>query len=436
DKQLRHRFPGHPPTSRALPLKVTAEDYAAFLDIKQRIQKGQTSLEPELPRLEAIIDRSPKFLDARFQAADVAINLFKSKRDPAFSRLAHSLLAQAGLSATDPRLLRTQFELELADGQSKAAAETLSRLEEIRPDDLQGPMLRANLAAAQGDLKTALTYQKEAVALVSSWTNLLTLAHLEERQGMAQDARRDLNIILDESLGNIVVQERLAELELEFGDPGVAESIYRNLLASSTERAANLRFQANLGAALVLRQWYSEAVDTLSRGLKIDSDDIGINLNLADAKAGLGDKDAAEALYRKVYNRLQADNPKSDGPSYQVIEAQCLAHLGSTLNAVGIIEKLLSRNPDDVTLLPVAALVFTLAGDPRAPSSIQAAIKAGIQPCWFKLPAYDPLIKDPPLKSSWLAPDTEMWLKIRRQITLTDCGQSGGPLGPPSTLRN
>lgn len=400
DNRLRDHLSDHPPVMRVVVPAISEEDYAAFLAIRQRVDKGQTPLEPELSQLEKIIKRTPKFLDARLLAANVAINLFQSRRDPASSDRASRLVKGAEMcDLQDPRPLQARFELELAKGQLKAAPETLSHLEDLRPGDPQNLTFRAKLAEEQGDLKAALTYQAEAADAVASWTNFLTLAGLEEKHGMVQEARRDLKRVLDDSPENIVARERLAELELYFGDPKKAEQIYRNLLASSTERADNLRLRANLGAALVLQQRYKDAADTLNSALNIDPDDIEINLNLADAEDGLGDKDSALNLYEKVHQKLKANHLESADASYEMIEAQCLAHLGYK-NAGAIAYQTLSQNPDDVTLLPVAAMVFMLTNDPRAPIYVQHALDNGIQPCWFKLPSFAPLFKDPKFQQS------------------------------------
>jgi Tfp pilus assembly protein PilF len=84
-----------------------------------------------LPFLEEIVERSPSFLEAQLQAAEVAVTLFQGKRDSASYNRALHLIEQAGkLAPNYPRLLRTRFNLELANGQAKAATDILSRLED------------------------------------------------------------------------------------------------------------------------------------------------------------------------------------------------------------------------------------------------------------------------------------------------------------------
>ncbi len=398
DSRLRAHFSNHSSTTHSLPLEVRDEDYSAFLNIQQRFQKGQTFLEPELPRLEAIIEGSPNFLDARLLAADVAINVFQSKRDADSHQRAERLVKQAELRASDdPRPLRTRFWLELADGQPKVAAKTLSRLEDLMPGDPQNLTLQAKLAEARGDLREALSDQQEAVEQVPSWANLLTLANLEERQGMVPEARLHLQKILDDSPGNIWAREHLGELELDFGDPRNAERIYRELISQSTERTSTLPFRTNLGTALVLLGRYPDAVTAFQESLEIAPDDVAATLNLADTEDGLGHVKQADALYGKVLRQLEANHPKGNFSFYdEMIEAQCLAHLGHLHEATMIVRNALRQNPDNPDVTFTAALVYTLAGDyDDALEMIQNAIAKHGCPNWFKVPAFAPLFKDP-----------------------------------------
>jgi serine/threonine protein kinase/tetratricopeptide (TPR) repeat protein len=398
DRRLRDHFSDHSPGTPALTLEVREEDYAAFFAIQQRFEKGQTSLESELPRLETIVMRSPNFLDARLLAAKVAANLIQSKRGAEYRTRALRLVRQAELRAPeDPRPLQSQFQIELADGQREVAATTLARLEALMPADPQNLTLRATLAEAQGNLREALAYQQEAAEQVPSWTNLLTLAHLEEKQGLVPEARKHLAKILTDSPDNIWAHERLGELELDFGDPREADRIYNNLIARSTARMSTLRFLTNRGTALVLLQRYGDAAATFNEALKIDPGNVATTLNLADAEDGLGHRTQANALYGKVLESLKVDRQAKELSSFdEMIEAQCLARLGDALTAEKIAEKTVRQNPDDTTVLSGAALVCTLAGDqPQALNHIRDAIYKGIQPRWFKLPPYRVLFKDP-----------------------------------------
>jgi serine/threonine protein kinase/tetratricopeptide (TPR) repeat protein len=395
DTRLRNHFSDHPPETRSPTLAVGKEDYAAFLEIKQRLNKGQTLAEPELPLLESIAGRSRDFLDVRLLAADVAIGLFQSRRETAYRDRALRLIRQAELLAPgDPGPLKKRFKLELAEGRTEIAAGTLSQLERLAPADPQNLTLRANLAEARGRYEEALAEQRKAVDLLPSWRNLLKLAKLETRSGRVSAARGHLEQILAGSPENIWALQQLAELELNFGDPTSAETIYLQLI----QRSPGRDYYINLGVARLLLHHYADAVAAFHQALAIAPDDVEATLNLADAELALEHGDDARALYRKVLQLLERNHPSGDAAD-NMIKAQCLAHLERTREAVEIVEKALRQNPDNIDILQSAALVHTLAGDPAsALMNIKGALDKGVQPRLFQLPSFSPLFKDPEFK--------------------------------------
>ena len=397
--RLRRGFSEHPPRAGAPPLDVGNEEYAAFLASKLRLTSGQSPPGPELARLERIAERSPRFPEARLLAADVALSLFQSTRDAAYRDRALALVHQAEeLAPGDPRPLKERFRVELAADPPEAAEATLARLEPLLPEDPQLLALRASLAERRGRPREAIADLRTTVARVPSWQNLYRLAKLEARYDQIEDARRHLDRLLAGSPGNIWALQQLGEIELEFGDPARAERIYRGLIARSEQS----NYLTNLGIARVLLRRYGEAVAAFRAALAIDPEHVETLLDLADAELALGrDADAdAAGLYRKVLARLNAERPAAGAsPADALTEAQCLAHLGRTREAVAIAQRSLQRSPDDPDVLQGAAQVYALAGD-RASAlvNVQGALEKGVQRRWFTLPAYRSLAGDPELR--------------------------------------
>lgn len=397
DELLRRHFSGRPPGPR-VPVYVKDEDRAAFYAIQRQIDQGQIPPESALPQIQLILGRSRHFLEAQLLAADLATSLFQARHEKIDYDRALNLIEQAEkLASEDPRPLESLFRLQIADVRHlDEASTTLSKLEDLRPGDPQNLTLQADLEEAHGKPDRALIDQQEAVTALPSWQNLLKLAKLEARNSRIGDARSHLTKILMDSPGNIWAQQRLAELEMDYGDPEKAVEIYRKLIRSSPERPSTFLYLANLGVAQVLLGRYDAAIEALSEALTINPNDVSVTLNLADAELGLGQTDKAQSLYRTGLQQLERGHPAGDISS-EMIRAQFLAHLQQAQEAREIIRNAQSSNDPDV--LQSAALVYTLAGDREsALEMIDKALAKQVSSRWFCLPPYRPLFDDPAFK--------------------------------------
>src|SRR6185436_19820540 len=166
--QLRQAYTGHPLRKGTPELEARDEDYAAFVEVKSRVD-SDLPLETALERLEEIVRRSPRFLDAHLLAAGVARSLFISTRAAAFRDRAAALAGQAqALSPNDPRPRTEQFLIALADDQPERAAAILTDLERQLPGDPELLVLRSQLARQQGKTDEALTDLRVAVRVTPS----------------------------------------------------------------------------------------------------------------------------------------------------------------------------------------------------------------------------------------------------------------------------
>jgi serine/threonine-protein kinase len=393
--RLRRGYPGKHPRKGTFTPDFRDEDYAAFLDLKQRIDSGNAPAEPkQLARLGRIVEQSPRFLEARLLAADIALTLFQTTKEGTYRDQALASAHQAHeLAPGDPRPLQRRFRIELAGGDPRAAAETLKELESLLPGDPQILILRASLAESEGRMEEALADLRTAAERLPSWRVLNRLADLEAQNGRIEDARRHLGEILTASPGNIWALENLANLELIFGDLKQAERIYLDLAT----RAPQSRYWTSLSVARIFLGRFEDATAALRQALSINPADIYTILNLADAELALGNAKEAESNYRKVLGRLEGDRTPGDLSSDDaMVRAQCLAHLGHTREAVEVTLKVLRKNPDDPYLLQSAALVYTLVGErTSALINAQNALEKGVHPRWFTVPAFAPLQKDP-----------------------------------------
>lgn len=393
---LRRAYPGHDPRPGTPSLDVRDEDYAAFLEIRQRIEQGGAPLAPELARLEEVIRQSPRFLEGRLLAARVAHSLYQTGHEPADLDRASRLVRQSlELAPGDPRPLLLEVRLALAAGRKEQAEELLDRVDRLLPGDPDVLPLKALLAEQKGRPSEALEALRAAAEQVPSWPNLYRLAGLEARLGHIEEARARIAEILRQAPDNLWAREQLAHLELLYGDLARAEQIYLASVRVAPERAWH-----NLGVARFLRGRYPEAAVAYRRALESDPGDVSSLLNLADTESELGHREEAEALYRQALDRLAESAPEGGlGPRESIQKAQCLARLGRTREAVEIAQDAVRQSPDEPQILLLSAFVHHLAGDrSSALNNAQAALEKGIQPRWFTGSAFRSLREDPELR--------------------------------------
>ena len=394
--RLRRAYPGHDPRPGAPTLDVRDEDYAAFLEIRQRIDRGDAPLAPELARLEEVIRRSPRFLEGQILAARVAHSLYQTGHEPADLDRASRLVRQSlELAPDDPRPLLLEVRIALAAGREEQAEELLGRIDRLLPGDPEVLPLKALLAEQKGRPFEALEALRAAAEQVPSWQNLYRLAALEAKLGHIEEARARIAEILRQAPDNLWAREQLGHLELLYGDLARAEQIYLDSVRVAPERAWH-----NLGVVRFLRGRYPEAAVAYRRALENDPGDVSSLLNLADTEVELGHREEAEALYRRALARLAESAPEDGlGPRESIQRAQCLARLGRTREAVEIAQDAVRRSPDEPQILLLSAFVHHLAGDrSSALNNAQAALEKGIQPRWFTGSAVRSLREDPELR--------------------------------------
>lgn len=407
--QLRQAYPDLGLRPGVPELAARDEDYAAFLAIRARLGPGDAPPGPELPRLAALLETSPRFLEAHLLAARVAHNLFLSTRDAAYlERAVRWAAAAERLAPDDPRPLVESFRAGLARGEQEEAAAALARLQRLAPGDPEVLVLRASLAEQRGDAAGAAAALREAARRAPSWQNLFRLADLEYRQGRIPAARTHLETLLDRAPGNLWGLQKLAEVELMAGDLGRAEAIYRDLVGRAPVRSN----YTNLGLARFLRGRTGEAVAAYRQALALDPGHPTVLVNLADAELARGRQDEARALYGRALAALEqaaAQSPLS--PFDRLLEAQCRAHLGQAREAVAIVQEALRQSPENPEALYLASLVYAVAGERNsALVNAQAALRRGVRERWF---AIHPLRDDPEMRAMLVPPPPGgRWLDV------------------------
>ncbi|MFP3940868.1 MAG: winged helix-turn-helix domain-containing protein [Thermoanaerobaculia bacterium] len=376
---------------RAIPrLEVRDEDYAAFLDVWRRLDAGGDLEDADLETLEGIVTTSPRFLEAYLLGAELAQGLYEDRRRIEDRRRALRLLAGAqALAPSDPRPWVTRFRLELEGADPSAAQAALERLEDLSADPVEVLELRARLLESQGRHGEALAVRREAVELRPTWQALFRLARIEHRRGEVAAARARVAELLERLPGNRWALALAAEIELFSGDLAVAAEHYATLSRRYPER----RYVTNLGVARFLRRDYAAAAASYRRALELAPEHPLVLVNLAEAEAALGRQEEARTLYRRALDRLAANEARANlGPRDAMLKAHGLARLGRARESVEATLEALESAPEDSEVRYLAAVVYSLVGD-EASALVHArrALEMGVQPRWFRIPAFEPL---------------------------------------------
>lgn len=378
---------------------VDPRDYASFLRLKQRADRGEKPLEPLLQEIVDVLRSSPGMLEADLLAAEVSRSLFTQSRDRSHLRegLLYAQQAQSLASDWDPRPRYRRFELLLEDGQTDGARKAIQELERIRAEDVGLHLLRSQLAAREGRAQDAIAHMRAAVQLHPAWQNYYRLADLQFRNGMVDESRGNLEELLNRDPENRWGKSKLGELELLYGDVVRAEKVFLSLIESNPQ----WNHHNNIGLSRFLQGRYQEAIEAYRDALEIAPDNASVLLNLADAHAARKESNKAEDLYRRLLTHLEkVESEWNLNAQETMYKAQCLARLGRLNEAVEATQRALAKAPDDSEVLYLASLVYVLAGDQRsAIVNARQARSKGVQPRWFRLPAFDSLRDQPDFRS-------------------------------------
>ena len=394
---LRRGFPGSRHVFGPAEPVVRPEDYAAFLEVRRRLDEGSVPWGPELDAVEKILAGSPEFVDARLLAARIAKALYTDTRQVAYlDRAQRHLDRVRTLAPHDPRRASLELEVALARGDRPAAERLLVEMERREPSDPAVLAGRSRLAEQAGSIDQAIDLMTRVVERRGAWWDLLRLADLEGRHGRVQDARRHLERLLALVPGHPWARAKLAEIELTYGDPERAEALYLQLVADDPHRSDF----TNLGLARLLMGRYARAAQSFRKALAMAPGNAVATLNLADAEQAQGHEDEARTLYGQVLATVgEGAAERSLTPVEDMIRAQCLARLGKSDAAVELALATLRRAPEEAEVAYQAALVFVLAGeDASAMASAKRALELGVAPRWFSLPAFSSLAERPELQ--------------------------------------
>jgi tetratricopeptide (TPR) repeat protein len=385
--------------------RVRPQDYAAYIQLERRADRGER-LGPEvLDRLDALLRNSPDLLGAYRLAADIACDLEQVDR-----ALGYVSRAEA-IAPDDPRILFSRFHAEMAGNRLAAAQATLRRLSDLVPGDAGVPRAKADLLEARGELKEARRVRQEVAVRRPTWRNVLALATLEFRLGESDSARRRLGELLEAQPDNQRVQENLAVWEAAYGDLERAATIYEELIRLQPART----YFSNLGFIRFLLGDYAAAESAYRQALALEPHDTITRFSLATALEAEGKLPEARRLYRTLAEELAAVPNLSDD-RIRMLHAQCLVRLGRRDEAARLADEVLEKRPQDFQVLHQAAQIYALLGERYKTLYYTELALKHLRREWFMIPEFNSLKRDPDFQRLLNAQDARQAAERRRHL--------------------
>lgn len=368
-------------------------DYLRFLEIQDAFRSGraEAQLDSLVGELEGLRRAAPGFLPIHLLETRILNVAYSTTRDPAYLERMERVVSRAqALAPGDPRASILRLRARLRAGDVVGAREVLAEVRQMDPGNPELPSLQAYIHREEGNLQEAVRLQRIAYERGASLQRLVELIELEHAAGLYTVARGHLEELLARDPDHRFGRSRLAEIELQHGDPHRAEQLYRAILEDGPRMTA----YANLGLALQLLGRYPESQVAAERALEMSPRHPYLLLNAADAASIAGDTARAAALYGRV---LEEVGTGEGGDAYDLILlAQCHAQLGRPQQAVQRVQQALAVGGEDAEVHYLASLVYGLVGETTS-SLVNArrALELGTQPRWFGLPWFDALRGNP-----------------------------------------
>ncbi|WP_308366690.1 MULTISPECIES: protein kinase [unclassified Microbulbifer] len=373
-------------------LSISSNTYSHFAGIYANLYKGVGDRKKIFEDLYRLVSGSSIFPAAEILLVDLSHDLFTDTDNEYYLDICDEVLSRLRLYYPNSTvILQREITLSIDRDDVEGAEQLLYRLSKLSPGDPMIFMAKSRLAEKRGDLAEASQLVNRAISMAPPpWSLRYRAVILAIRSGDIEVARFNIFEILKITPDNTLVLGQSGLVELLYGDVGRAIEIYERLL----ERKKHRSYFVNLGLALMLKGEYYEAREHFMHALELQPGHRVTMLNLADAEMALGNKKRALELYQKI---LMIQSGMEGNAYRQMVDAQCLAHLGKYGAAIEITLSALAKSSGEPEIAFQAALVYALSGDNEsALVNARAAIRGGMDRRWFKLPIFSatPFMKE------------------------------------------
>jgi serine/threonine protein kinase/Flp pilus assembly protein TadD len=376
------------PESEQLGNSLTEQNYRSYLKGFQRSNAGIGSTEEDLVALSSLQLQAPDFFPIYFLYTKIAKHLYATRGDEKYLQKLGKFLTSAPqtIKAT-VELKKMEFELLLLRGDTQQAAKLLTEIEAVTSDRVLLNDLKASIAYALNDYKTALQLDFENSLLRPSTMRYYKLAVSQYHLGKLDDAKVSISNALKLSPRHLYSMGLSAVVAMSEGDVLTAVDIYSKLVEANAT-SANL---SNYGLALALNGSLESAINVHIQAKNLNPKNPGLVLNLADSYDLSGDKVAAKSNYQRVLDLTE--NPLSAQDFSR--RSQALSHLGMHNTAIKTLRIAQEQFPGVAELDYAAAIIHTLAGNQQAAIvDVESAIGAGTGAIWFRFNWFHELCTD------------------------------------------
>jgi len=289
---------------------------------------------------------------------------------------------------------------------SAEAAKLLADLKEAKVIEPRASYLRAALAAAAGDTKTAQAEYTDAATRIDTLPAgvrmgsepLLLAGALSHRAlGHPERAREYVEAILARNGRHFAAQLLMARLQLEAGEFNRATILLDNLARIAPNDPQVLYL---LGSASLSKRQYARAAELFERAARGGGDASEARRELAFSQFGLGQDKAALANLEGVY----AKDPHDTRAGIEL--AIYYARHGEGDKAVKIADAMFRRDPDNLMLLNFLGNIKGRLGD-----------NAGMRAAYERVLAKDPKFRQTVINLSMLDTDEGKFDAARARLT-------------------
>ena len=300
------------------------------------------------------------------QALELTRHVTTEHADSALAWFVHgALLARSNLAEADKALVRaratapgqldvmrqialvaTHADVQLALRDVAGAKDSSAALNRLAGGSPLAVLVGARVSMAGNDYVTAAADLRRLVNSVPNFVQArFLLGVVLMTQGSLEQASTELGQVVKLAPANLEARQLLAQVRMRLEDP---DGALRVLVPALQANAGDESLAALVGAASAQRGSGKHAPELLERALKEAPDNQALQLQLASAYLQAGDADKALALLRGT------ENAGAD------VRRQALL-LGAIVKAEGPasaerqIEKMLAANPNDASLLNLAA---------------------------------------------------------------------------------
>lgn len=329
-----------------------------LLAIRHALASGPDSdlLAGWIAELRALREKDPGFYELALLEVELLRRRYAETHDESLREPARAAMNAALQAAPEvPDVLLRAAWLAILDERPRDAETFLTRAEQSAPGDLRVVDQRALLLERSGRLEESLALRRAAIARRPSWTRSYNLAFVLFRLARWDEARRVLDELLAASPGHGRALSLRARIEMAGGDPREAVKRYQDLLT----RGESLIDRSNLATAYLLLGDGARAAEESAKVLANAPSHPYYILALADARSLEGRAEEATALYRRVLELEQGEDPQS-----LTVRAQAHARLGENDEALALLQQAIRKAPGfDGQLAFESALIYTLVGD-------------------------------------------------------------------------